>query len=176
MARKLGTIARKTKNPGVFGAQFKIIEKGSFINYSSHTAWVREDGKQPRVIRHDGLAFVPNPRIYGKCRPAQLKDFVAYKHLPRAKPRISAAGTQHSKPTAPKVRKQAPKNIEELIRQTMNRKSLGQHIIHKAPSTKSKQQPPKNPPKATKILKSPSRKGKGSPQKVRRDNTLIEFE
>ena len=58
----------------------------------------------------------------------------------------------------------------------MNRKALGQHIIHKATSTTSKKQPPKNPPTATKILKSPSRKGKGSPQKIRRDNTYIEFE
>ena len=66
VARKLGTIVRKTKNPGVFGAQFKIIENGSTISYSPHTAWVREDGKQPRVIRHDGLAFVPDPRLYGK--------------------------------------------------------------------------------------------------------------
>ena len=34
VANKLGTIARKTKNPGVFGAQFKVIENGSIINYS----------------------------------------------------------------------------------------------------------------------------------------------
>ena len=45
VARKSGTIARKIKNPGVFGAQFKVIENGSIINYSPHTAWVREDGK-----------------------------------------------------------------------------------------------------------------------------------
>ena len=109
VVRKLGTITRKTKNLGVFGAQFIIIENGSIINYSPHTAWVRGDGKQPRVIRHDVLAFVPDPRIYGKNRPAQLKDFVAYKHLPRDKPRILAAGAQHSKPTGPKVKKQAPK-------------------------------------------------------------------
>ena len=66
VARNLGTIARKTKNSGVFGAHFKIIENGSIINYSPHTAWVWEEGKQPREIRHDGLAFVPDPRIYGK--------------------------------------------------------------------------------------------------------------
>ena len=65
VARKSGTIARKTKNAGVFGPQFKVIENGSIINYSPHTAWVREDGKQPRVIRHDGLAFVPDPRVTG---------------------------------------------------------------------------------------------------------------
>ena len=99
VARKSGTIARKIKNPGVYGAHFKLIENGSIINYSTHTAWVREDGKQPRVIKHDGLAFVPVPRIYGKCRPAQLKNYVAYKHLPRAKPRISAAEVDPIKPT-----------------------------------------------------------------------------
>ena len=80
IARKTGTIARKTKNPGTFGAQFKIIENGAIMNYSPHTAWIREDGKQPRVIRHDGLAFIPDPRVYGKFRPAALKAFVAYKH------------------------------------------------------------------------------------------------
>ena len=199
VARKLGTIARKTKNPGVFGAQIKIIENGSIINYSPHTAWVREDGKQPRVIRHDGLAFVPDPRVYGKCRPAQLKDFVAYKHLPRAKPRISDTRVKQTKPIGSKILKQTPKeqqntaekssisvspkrkplkNIEELIRRTMNRKVLGQHRIHKATPATLKRQPPvpKNPPTATKSLKSPSRKGKGSPEKLRRDNTHIEFE
>ena len=197
MARKLGTIARKTKNPGVFGAQFKIIENGSIINYSPHTAWVWEDGKQPRVIRHDGLVFVPDPRVYGKCRPAQLKKFVAYKHLPRAKTRISDKEVKQTKPTGSKIQKQTPKgpenpagksstptspkrkppkNIEELIRQTTNRRTLGQQRIHKTTPTTSKSQPLRNPPTATKILKSPSRKGKGSPEKARRDNKHIEFE
>ena len=60
VARKTGIIARKIKNPGRFGAQFKTIENGSILNYSPHTAWAREDGKQPRVIRHDGLAFIPD--------------------------------------------------------------------------------------------------------------------
>ena len=32
VARKSGTIARKIKKPGVFGAQFKILENGSIIN------------------------------------------------------------------------------------------------------------------------------------------------
>ena len=58
----------------------------------------------------------------------------------------------------------------------MNRKALGQHIIHKATPRTSKRQPPRNPPTATKSLKSPSRKGKDSPEKIRRDNTHIEFE
>ena len=32
IARKTGTIARKIKNPGTFGAQFKIIENGAIVN------------------------------------------------------------------------------------------------------------------------------------------------
>ena len=74
------------------------MENGSIVNYSPHTAWVREDGKQPRVIRHDGIAFVPDPRVYGKCRPAALRDFVAYNHLPRAKPRVSVKSPKQDKP------------------------------------------------------------------------------
>ena len=38
VARKTGTIARKTKKRGVFGAQFTILENGAIINYSPHTA------------------------------------------------------------------------------------------------------------------------------------------
>ena len=72
VARKTGTMEKKTKSPGKFGAQFKIIENGSILNYSPHTAWVGVDGKQPRVVRHDGLAFIPDPRVYEKCRPAAL--------------------------------------------------------------------------------------------------------
>ena len=70
----------------VFGVQFKTLENGSIVNHSPHTAWIREDGKQPHVFRHDGLAFVPDPRVYERCRPVVPKGFAAYKHLPRAKP------------------------------------------------------------------------------------------
>ena len=108
----MGTIARKTKNPGTFGAQFKIIENGPIMNYSPHTAWIREDGKQPRVIRHDGLAFIPDPRVYGKCRPAALKDFVAYKHLPRAKPRILGKKTPNT------GRKEEQQNNRQQVRES----------------------------------------------------------
>ena len=90
----MGSIARKTKNPETFGAQFKIIENGAIMNYSPHTAWIREDGKQPRVIRHDGLALIPDPRVYGKCRPAAPKDFVAYKHFKRQQSKMHKRKTQ----------------------------------------------------------------------------------
>ena len=198
VARKSGTIARKTKNPGVFGSQFKVIENGSIINYSPHTAWVREDGKQPRVIRHDGLAFVPDPRVYGKCRPAQLKDFVAYKHLPRAKSLILGKDTKQCEPTGSKIpkkksmeqgnpagntstptspKRKPPKNVEELIRQTTNRRKLGHDRIHRTNPTTSKAPTRKIQTATTKNLKSPSRKGKGSPNKMRKEeNKNIEFD
>ena len=111
VARKSGTIARKIKNPGTFGAQFKIIENGSVQNYSPHTAWIREDGKQARVVRHDGLAFIPDPRVYGKCRPAAQKDFVAYKHLPRAKPRVSGEKTTKPLPATADTGYSQPKAL-----------------------------------------------------------------
>ena len=197
VARKSGTIARKTKNPGVFGTQFKVIENGSINNYSPHTVWVREDGKQPRVIRHDGLAFVPDPRVYGKCRPAQLKDFLAYKHLPRAKSRILDKEAKQSEPTGSKIPKKKsvepgnpagnsstptspkqkpPKNVAELIRQTTNRRKLGHDRIHGLIPTTSRAPTVKVPTTTTKNLKSPSRKGKGSPNKVRKETKNIEFD
>ena len=198
VARKSGTIARKTKNPGVFGPQLKFIENGSIINYSPHTSWVREDGKQPRVIRHDGLAFVPDPRVYGKCRPAQLKDFVAYKHLPRAKSRILDKETKPCEPTGSNIpkkksmeqgnpagntstptspKRKPPKNVEELIRQTTNRRKLGHDRIHRTNPTTSKAPTRKIQTATTSNLKSPSRKGKGSPNKMRKEeNKTIEFD
>ena len=135
----------------MFGAQFKILENGSISNYSPHTAWVREDGKQPRVIRHDGLAFVPDPRVYGKCRPAVLKDFVAYKHLPQAKPRVLAKspkleranktnkqekqeqGKSQTSPKKPQTspKKPPPKNLEQMLSHSRNRRALGQDSLFK---------------------------------------------
>ena len=61
--------------------------------------WIWEDGKQPRVNKRDGLAFVPFPRVYEKCRPTQLKDSVAYKPLSREKPRTSDAGDKRKRQT-----------------------------------------------------------------------------
>ena len=76
VARKTGNIARKIKKTREFGAPFKILENGSIMNYSPHTAWVREDGKQPRVIRHDGLAFVPDRRVYVNAAQQPLKTLL----------------------------------------------------------------------------------------------------
>ena len=102
----------------------------SISNYSPHTAWVREDGKQPRVIRHDVLAFVPDPRVYGKFRPAALKDFVAYKHLPRAKPRVVAK--------SPKLERAKQINKQEKQEQSKSQTSP------KKSQTSPKKPPPEN--------------------------------
>ena len=115
------------------------------MNYSPHTAWIREDGKQPRVIRHDGLAFIPHPRVYGRCRPAALKDFVAYKHLPRAKPHVSGKKTPINEAQGGKTAKAVtsakrppPKTTQEIIQQTLNRRALGPQKLLKPFTAKSK--------------------------------------
>ena len=87
-----------------------MIENGYIINYSSHTALIREDGKQPLVFRHDILAFVLDPRFFGKCRPAQLKELAAYECLLRAEPHYSEVGetTEKTKTNKPKATPQVP--------------------------------------------------------------------
>ena len=80
--------------------------------------------------------------------------------------------------TSVSPKRKPAENLEEIIRQTMNRKALGPQRIHEATLATLKRQPQttKQKPTAIKNLKSPSRIGKGSPEKVRRDNTHIEFE
>ena len=48
------------------------------LTYTPHTAWIQTFGKQPRLIRNSATAFVPNPVIYGPCRPSRLSGYVAY--------------------------------------------------------------------------------------------------
>ena len=119
------------------------------------------------MIRYDGLAFVPDTIIYGKCRLAQLKDFVAFKKLPRAKPRISAAGdnpnqatgssdqqktantqtdraqtsTTPKPSTSSSSKRQPPKNNEEITRQSLNRKALGPQRKFKTTTTTETKKP-----------------------------------
>ena len=182
VARKSGTIARKIKkNPGTFGAQFKIIENGSVQNYSPHTAWIREDGKQARVVRHDGLAFIPDPRVYGKCRPAALKDFVAYKHLPRAKPRVSGEKTTKPLPATQGTispKRSPPKTIQDVLKQTLNRKALGPQKLFSTFNNKTKfAQRAKQQTKISKPQQRPKPSGKMSPQKRPKvDLSKVQFE
>ena len=188
VARKSGTIAMKINKPDVFGAQFKILENGSISNYSPHTAWVREDGKQSRVIRHDGLAFVPDPRVYGKCRPAALKDFVAYKHLHRAKPRVLAKspklerarqinkqGVQDTGKSKTSPKKPPPKNLEQILSQSKNRRALGHDGLFKRIHDKTRAT---SANQATPVTPEPT--GKHNPlnklKKSRLENADIEFE
>ena len=50
------------------------------------TAWVPTKGKQPRLLRNSGLAFVPNPPKHGPCRPSRRKEYVVYKPARRTGP------------------------------------------------------------------------------------------
>ena len=172
----------------MFGAQFKILDNGSNINYSPHTALVREDGKQPRVIRHDGLAFVPDPRVYGKSRPAALKDFVAYKHLPRAKPRVLAKspkldrvkqttkqGEQNRTKSQVSPKKPPPKNLEQILSQSKNRRALGHDGLFKRVLNKTRANTANQD---TAVIPKPT--GKQNPinklKKSRPKNADLEFE
>ena len=56
------------------------------LTYTPHTAWVQSFGKQPRLLRNSGTAFVPNPVIYGPCRLSRLSDYNAYKSARRTGP------------------------------------------------------------------------------------------
>ena len=170
------------------GLSSKFLENGSISNYSPHTAWVREDGKQPRVIRHDSLVFVPDPRVYGKRRPAALKDFVAYKHLSRAKLRVLAKcpkleranqinkqGVQDRSKSQTSPKKPPLKNQEQILSQSKNRRALGhdglfKRIHNKTQATSANQATPVNP--------EPSGKQNtlSKLKKSRLENADIEFE
>ena len=85
MARKTIRLATKVKNPKTFEQKYKTID-GKILTYTPHTAWVQSFGKQPRLLRNSGAAFVPNPVIYGPCRPSRLSYYVAYKSARRTGP------------------------------------------------------------------------------------------
>ena len=76
----------------------------------------------------DLLSYRTDPRVYGKCGPAALKDFVTYKHLPRSKPHVSGIKsteqhtTKDSTFTSPK---RSPPKTVQVIQQTLNRRALG---------------------------------------------------
>ena len=73
------------KDPKTFDQKYKTID-GRILTYTPHTAWVQTKGKQSRLLRNSGFAFVPNPLIYGPCCPSTLSDYVAYKSARRTGP------------------------------------------------------------------------------------------
>ena len=85
VARKTIWLATKVQNSKTFEQKYKTID-GKILTLSPHTAWVQSFGKQPRLLRNSGTAFVPNPVIYGPCRPSRLSDYVAYKSARRTGP------------------------------------------------------------------------------------------
>ena len=60
VARKTIRLATKVKNPKTFEQKYKTVD-GKILTYTPHTAWVQTFGKQPRLLRNSGTAFVPNP-------------------------------------------------------------------------------------------------------------------
>ena len=85
VARKTILLATKVKNPKTFEQKFKSIY-GKILTYTPHTAWVQTFGKQSRLLRNSGTAFVPIPVKYGPCRPSRLSDYVDYKSARRTGP------------------------------------------------------------------------------------------
>ena len=51
-----------------------------------HTACVQTYEKHRRLLRNSGVAFVPNPSLYGPCKPSRLSHYVAYKSARRSGP------------------------------------------------------------------------------------------
>ena len=52
---------------------------GKILRYTPHPVWVQTFGKQPRLFRNRGVAFVITLLLYGPHRPFRLCDYVAYK-------------------------------------------------------------------------------------------------
>ena len=98
VARKTLRRASKVKDPRTFEQKYKTID-GKILTYTPHTAWVQTFGKQPRLLRNSGVAFVPNPLIYRPCRPSRLKDYVAYESTRRSGPCLRFLDIEN--PTAP---------------------------------------------------------------------------
>ena len=76
MVRKTIRVATKVKDPETFAQKYKTTDG----------TWVQSFGKQPRLLRNCGVAFVPNPLIYGPCRPSRFSDYVAYKSARISRP------------------------------------------------------------------------------------------
>ena len=79
------------KDPKFFEQKFKTVDR-NFSTYTPHTAWVQKFGKQPRLLRTSGVAFVPNSMFYGPCRRSRLSDYVAYKSARRSGPCLRFLG------------------------------------------------------------------------------------
>ena len=85
LARKKIRLATKVEDPKTFEQKYKTID-GKILIYTPHTARVQTFGKQPRLLRNSGAAFVPSPLIYGRRRPSRLSYYVAYKSARRSGP------------------------------------------------------------------------------------------
>ena len=62
VSQKTIGLATKFKDPKRFEQKYKTID-GKILTFIPHTAWVQTFGKQPRLLRNSGAAFVPRPLI-----------------------------------------------------------------------------------------------------------------
>ena len=63
-------------------------------------------GKQPRLLRNSGVAFVSNPLINGPCRPSRLSHYVEYKSARRSGPGLRFLDIEDPKTTQRKMFKE----------------------------------------------------------------------
>ena len=87
------------KNPKTFEQKCKTIDR-RILTYKPHTAWVQTKGKQPRLLRNSGFAFVPNPLIHVLCGLSTPSDYVAYKSARRTGPCLRFLDIEN--PSAPR--------------------------------------------------------------------------
>ena len=80
VAQKMVRIAQKVMESKQFQQIYKTQER-KILSYTPLAVGIQTIGKQPRLLRNLGFAFVPNPKMYGNCRPTQLNDLVAYKFV-----------------------------------------------------------------------------------------------
>ena len=84
--------------------------------HTPNTEWIQTTGKQPRLLRNSGFAFLPDPLSYGPCRPFRLSDYVAYKSARRTGPCLRFSDIENPKRASPKRvnKKNTPENAKQL--------------------------------------------------------------
>ena len=104
IARKTIRIATKVKDPKNFKTKYKTID-GNFLTYMAHTARIQTFGKQLRLLRNNEVTFVPNPLIYGPCRPSGLSDHIACTSTRRSRPCLQSIPTRHNSQCSRRTRR-----------------------------------------------------------------------
>ena len=124
MAIKTIRLATKVNDPKTFEQKHKTID-GEILSYTPQTAWVQSFGKQPRLLRNSGVGFVPNPLMYGLCRPSRLSDYIAYKSARKSGPCLRFLDIEDPKASRHKRRygNRTNKEIDKNEKRTGSRQS-----------------------------------------------------